>query len=163
MGRRTRKVLPDMKKILWATDFSAHAGDAGRQALDCAKCTDRPIDVLTVVAPDELPTFLLDVPDPFIAPAAVHEAEQRLAVEYEGRVREELANEARFLTDAGIEVVLHVRVGSPADEIVRAATELTSDLIVIGAHGKRSLAELLLGGTVEDVTKRAPCPVLVVR
>jgi len=46
---------------------------------------------------------------------------------------------------------------------VRAATELTSDLIVMGAHGKRSLTELLLGSTVEDVTKRAPCPVLVVR
>ena len=152
-----------MKKILWATDFSPHAHDAGRQALDCAKCTDRPIDVLTVVAPDELPTFLLDVPDPFIAPAAVHGAERRLEAEHEERVRQELTSETRFLTDAGIQVALHIRVGSPADEIVRTATELASDLIVLGSHGRRSLTELLLGSTVESVTKHAPCPVLVVR
>jgi nucleotide-binding universal stress UspA family protein len=152
-----------MKKILWATDFSPHARDAGRQALDCAKCTDRPIDVLTVVAPNDLPTFLLDVPDPFTAEDAVHDAERRLAAEHEDRVRQELASETRFLTDAGIEVALHVRIGSPADEIVRAATELASDLIVLGAHGRRSLEELLLGSTVENVTKHAPCPVLVVR
>jgi nucleotide-binding universal stress UspA family protein len=152
-----------MKRILWATDFSPHAHDAGRQALDRAKCTDRPIDVLTVLAPGELPTFLRDVPDPFISEAAVHEAELRLDAEHEERVRQELISETRFLSDAGIRVALHIRVGSPADEIVRAATELASDLIVIGAHARHSLEELPLGSTVENVTKHAPCPVLVVR
>jgi hypothetical protein len=63
-----------MKKILWATDFSLHARDAGLQVLDCARCSDGPIDVLTVVDPGELPPILLDVPDPFIAEEAVHEA-----------------------------------------------------------------------------------------
>ena len=151
------------EKILRATDFSPHAHDAGRQALDCAKCSDRPIDVLTVVAPDKLPTFQLDVPDPFLPPAAVHETERRLDAEYEERARQELTGETRFLTDVGIEVALHIRVGSLAEEIVAAATELASDLIVIGAHGRRSLEELLLGSTVDNVTKPAPCPVLVAR
>jgi nucleotide-binding universal stress UspA family protein len=152
-----------MKKILWATDFSAHAHDAGLQALECARCSDQPIDVLTVVSPDELPPILLDVPDPFLAEEAVHDAERRLEAEHEERVRHELAAEAAVLTDAGIGVTLHVRVGSPADEIIRLASELGTDLIVIGSHGKRSLEELLLGSTVENVTKHAPCPVLVVR
>ena len=117
----------------------------------------------TVVSPDELPPILLDVPDPFIAEDAVHEAERRLEAEHAERVRAELAAETAFLTEAGIAVELHVRVGSPAAEIVRAATELGSTLIVMGSHGKRSIEELLLGSTVENVTKRAPCPVLVVR
>jgi nucleotide-binding universal stress UspA family protein len=152
-----------MKKILWATDFSAHARDAGRQALECAKCSEGPIDVLTVVAPDELPPILLDVPDPFLEQDAVHDAERRLEAEHEERVRDELAAEAALLTDAGVEVTLHVRAGVPPDEIVRLATELGSTLIVMGSHGRRSIEELLLGSTVENVTKHAPCPVLVVR
>ena len=152
-----------MKKILWATDFSVPARDAGRQALECAKCSDRPIDVLTVVSARDLPPILLDVPDPFIAEDAVHELERRLGAEHEEQVRRALETEAAVLTGAGIEVTLHVRVGRPADEIIRLATELGTDLIVMGSHGKRSLEELLLGSTVENVTKHAPCPVLVVR
>jgi len=152
-----------MKKILWATDFSPHARDAGRQVLECARCTDRPVDVLSVVDPDELPPILLDVPDPFIAEEAVHEAERRLEAEHEERVRQHLQEETRFLTDAGIEVALHVRVGQPADQILAAAQEFGSDLIILGSHGRRSLKEVLLGSTVEQVTRHAGCPVMVVR
>jgi nucleotide-binding universal stress UspA family protein len=151
------------QKILWATDFSAHARDAGRKVLECAQCSHRPVDVLAVVAPDDLPPFLLDVPDPFIAEEAVHEAERRLAVEHEARVKHELESETQFLRDGGVEVTLHVRVGSPGDEILAAAQELGSDLIAMGSHGKRGLEDLLMGSTVEHVTKRAVCPVLIVR
>jgi nucleotide-binding universal stress UspA family protein len=115
------------------------------------------------VSPDELPPILLDVPDPLLEQEAVHDAERRLEAEHEERVRHELAVEAAVLTDAGVEVTLHVRVGVPPDEIIRLATELGTGLIVIGSHGKRSLQELLLGSTVENVTKHSPCPVLVVR
>ncbi len=152
-----------MKKILWATDFSTHARDAGRQALECAACSEGPIDVLTVVAPDELEAPALDVPDPFIPEDAVHEAERQLEDENADGIRAELAAEASFLTDAGVGVSLHVRAGVPADEIVRAAAELGTTLIVMGSHGRRSIEELLLGSTVEGVTKHARCPVLVVR
>ncbi len=151
------------QKILWVTDFSAHARDAGRKVLECAQCSHRPVDVLTVVDPDDLPPFLLDVPDPFIAEEAVHEAERRLQSEHAARVRQELEAETRFLRDAGIETHLYVRVGWPGDEILAAARDLGSDVIVMGSHGKRGLEELLLGNTVEHVTKRATCPVLVVR
>lgn len=152
-----------MKKILWATDFSRHAHDAGLRVLECARCTEVPIDVVTVVDPEELPPILLDVPDPFIAEEAVHEAERRLEAEHEERVRLHLEVETRFLVGAGIGVTLHVRVGRPSDQILAAARELGSDLIVMGAHGHRSLEALLLGSTVERVTRHADCPVMVVR
>jgi len=60
-------------------------------------------------------------------------------------------------------VEMALRVGTPWKEIVRAADELEITLIVLGSHGKRSLEELLLGSTVERVTRHASCPVLVVR
>ena len=151
------------KKILWATDFSSHARDAGQQARDCARCSHGSIDVLTVVDPEDLPIDLLDMPVPFASAKQVEAVELQLEKQYEDRVREHLSREAGFLREGGVAVTFHLRVGKPWEEIVHAAQELGSDLIVIGSHGKRSLDELMFGSTVENVTKRAPCPVLVVR
>ncbi|HSF30609.1 MAG TPA: universal stress protein, partial [Candidatus Tectomicrobia bacterium] len=36
------------------------------------------------------------------------------------------------------------------------------DLIVIGAHSKRSFLDVLLGGTAAYVSRHAPCPVVLV-
>jgi len=56
-----------------------------------------------------------------------------------------------------------VRNGVPFDEIVKAAKELNSDLIVINTNGHTGLKHILLGSTAERVVRYAPCPVLVVR
>jgi nucleotide-binding universal stress UspA family protein len=81
-----------------------------------------------------------------------------------------LRREARsFLTaaslalPAGLQAAELLREGWPADEIIAAAREWGADLIVLGAAARSGLARLLPGGTVATVTRRAPCPVLVVR
>lgn len=152
------------KKILWVTDFSSHARDAGQKALSCVQCGEGgTVDVLTVVDPEDLPVILENVPDPFITLGQEQAMEKQLEDQYEQRVREHLTKEAQFLRNAGVPVTLHLRVGRPWKEIIAAAEELDATLIMMGSHGKRSLEELLLGSTVENVTKHAPCPVLVVR
>ncbi|HEV2659805.1 MAG TPA: universal stress protein, partial [Ktedonobacteraceae bacterium] len=58
-----------------------------------------------------------------------------------------------------------VRVGVPADEIVRAAKELQVSLIIIGCHGyslRARLRRLVLGSISRRVLRLAPCPVLIV-
>jgi manganese transport protein len=52
--------------------------------------------------------------------------------------------------------------GSPAEEIVRLAKEQQLDLLVLGTHGHRFLADLALGATVSPVLHRLTIPVLVV-
>jgi|YelNatPaOPRAMG01_1025707.scaffolds.fasta_scaffold17063_6 nucleotide-binding universal stress UspA family protein len=151
------------KKILWATDFSEHARHAGQRALQCAQCSEGTVYTLTVVDPEDLPLILADVPDPFISPAQEEQLEQRLEQQYEQRVLDHLEREVQPLRQAGVTVETYLRVGTPWREIVRAADELGATLIVMGSHGKRSLEELLLGSTVENVTRHANCPVLVVR
>jgi universal stress protein A len=53
--------------------------------------------------------------------------------------------------------------GDPAAEIIAVAKNLPADLIVISTHGRTGLTHALLGSVVEQVVRRAPCPVLVVR
>jgi len=62
-----------------------------------------------------------------------------------------------------VEVRPVVRIGPPWREIVAAAQELDIDMIVLGAHGKHGLKALLLGNTVENVTRHASCPVMIIR
>ena len=48
-------------------------------------------------------------------------------------------------------------------QIVEAARELQSDLIIISTLGLTGLDHLIMGSTAERVVRFAPCPVLVVR
>jgi hypothetical protein len=52
-----------------------------------------------------------------------------------------------------------VDVGHPADRLVAAAEDEEASLLVLGSHGPRSS---LLGSISADVSRRAPCPVVVV-
>jgi nucleotide-binding universal stress UspA family protein len=56
-----------------------------------------------------------------------------------------------------------LRVGSPADEIVRYADVCDADLIIMGTHGRSGIAHALMGSVAEQVVRAAPCPVLLVR
>jgi nucleotide-binding universal stress UspA family protein len=53
--------------------------------------------------------------------------------------------------------------GKPATEILRCADEIAADLILMGARGRSGLAEILRSGVSQTVSKRARCPVLIVR
>jgi universal stress protein A len=56
-----------------------------------------------------------------------------------------------------------VTTGDARDGILDAAKQCSADLIVVGSHGRRGVKRLVLGSVAEDVVRRAPCPVLVVR
>ena len=53
--------------------------------------------------------------------------------------------------------------GEPAAALMSVAAERKADLIVVGARQQRSIAQRLLGTVATEVTKRAPCDVLIVR
>jgi nucleotide-binding universal stress UspA family protein len=56
-----------------------------------------------------------------------------------------------------------VAVGKPSREILRVATEIGADLIVMGVHGRGALERAMLGSTTHQVIRHATCPVLTVR
>jgi nucleotide-binding universal stress UspA family protein len=52
-----------------------------------------------------------------------------------------------------------VEVGHPADGLVAAAADANASMIVVGSNGPRSS---LLGSVSAEISRRAPCPVVVV-
>ena len=63
----------------------------------------------------------------------------------------------------GPEVGKEIRSGSPAAEIIKAATERDAGLIVVAAGGRGLSDVILVGSTAQRVQHYAACPVLVVR
>ena len=57
----------------------------------------------------------------------------------------------------------HVCAGEAGHEITNLARELDADIIVVGTHGRSGLGRVLLGSIATNVTKHAPCSVLIVR
>jgi nucleotide-binding universal stress UspA family protein len=74
-------------------------------------------------------------------------------------VAERLERLTDSATDVDCGAAWLVDVGHPADRLVAAATEEGASMIVVGSHGARSS---LLGSVSAEVSRRAPCPVVVV-
>lgn len=80
-------------------------------------------------------------------------------------------NEARGIVEAvadagtkvGVAVDPRIVTGTPVEQIVRLAKELSVDLIIMGTHGRTGISHVFLGSVAEKVVRRAPCPVLTVR
>jgi universal stress protein A len=64
---------------------------------------------------------------------------------------------------AELPVDIAVREGLVFDGILEMAREIRADLIIATTHGHTGLKHLMLGSVAENVVRRAPCPVLVVR
>jgi len=66
------------------------------------------------------------------------------------------------LEELGIDAVFDLGFGSPADQLALLVERWRPDLVVLGAHGHRGIADLVHGTTVENLRHRISVPVLVV-
>ena len=106
------------------------------------------IAVVAVVRPSE---FALDVEAQTVLENACSDLCGQL---------ERLQKRAQF---AGVESTVMIRLGHPAQQIVRAAQDWHADLIVTGRRGGGPLARWFLGSVSKQVLAKAHCAVLVVR
>jgi nucleotide-binding universal stress UspA family protein len=77
-------------------------------------------------------------------------------------MQQKLAEYVAPLRTDELEVSTILKVGNPRLEIVKVATEIQADLLIIGTHSKRSFFDIFLGGTAQQVSKYAPCTLLLV-
>jgi universal stress protein A len=85
--------------------------------------------------------------------AEIAELQVTLVRDAEKRLR------ASVPADAGT-VTCEVRRGPAAKQILAAARQSGSDLIVMGTRGRTGLAHALMGSVAEKVVRLAACPVL---
>ena len=66
---------------------------------------------------------------------------------------------AQSLRDQGITVETSIsHSASPTREIVRYASEIRPDLVIMGAHGHGGLKDLIFGTTINPVRHHLDCP-----
>lgn len=115
-------------------------------------------EVLFHAATPPAPPMLGEVDVAMIAPVADHEALGR------ERAERALAMATGLATTAGVRCTTLVTLGSDVAEAAnRAANDNGCDLIVVGSHGRGTLARLVLGSVMAHLTQVADRPVLVVK
>ena len=143
----------EIKKILFATDFSEGSSNSLPYAVDMAKRYGAKLYFVHVIY-DVATTSGWYVP---------HVSMDELYKDMEKNAKAQL--EKSFIDEMrGFKDVEHVVLkGTPYEELARFAEENKVDLIVIGTHGRKGLDRMLFGSTAEQVVRHAPCPVLTVR
>jgi nucleotide-binding universal stress UspA family protein len=140
----------DFKRILCPVDTSEFSERALRFAAALSRWYGADLTVLSVRPLALPPALWMEYPvGPLLEPRDLTAEEERVR--------------AFIQTVAGpSSAKVAVRDGSVAPEILQAARDLESDLVVMGTHGRGGFEHWLLGSVAENVLRRATCPVLTV-
>jgi nucleotide-binding universal stress UspA family protein len=160
------KVIPQIKKILYATDLSMNARHAFAYAMSLANKYGAGITLLHVL--EDKHTYA----DTLVVTALGNEKWQELRKANEAKVMEMLKERLQnFCKDANSELPecpfitdeVLVKIGDPVEEILKEAYKKDYDLVVVGAHGHGMIADAMIGSVSRRVLRRCKKPVLVVR
>jgi nucleotide-binding universal stress UspA family protein len=148
--------MKPFRTILFAADFSKDSDEAFRVACSLAAEHKTRVVVLHVVEP----TLVSEDPVYFGQQSIQFHASEP----NEARL-EALLQHLREVYAPGfaIDMDYSVREGDAVKEILRIAQEMSSDLIVMGTHGRALLRRLLFGSVATAVIRGARCPVLALR
>ena len=139
-----------IKRILFATDFSACAERPMGYAVSLAASWKAELCVMTVLE-------LYPGMDP----------DYTVNKMYLDHVRAEATRQLDTIqTDLkvyGQESTTRIEIGIPSQAVQTVAQTMAADLLVVGTHGRTGLDHILIGSTAERVVRMAPCPVLAVK
>ena len=140
-----------MKKILVPTDFSESSERALEAAITLAKKFDASIVLMHAY---QLPVY----PYPAMTSASLPAGDLVEYVEHGARAAIQTA--ASRHGDCGVPITTVLKAGTPWEQILRTAKEISAGLIVIGSRGLRGLPRALLGSTAERVVRYSSVPVM---
>jgi universal stress protein A len=142
----------NFRHIVAPTDFSASSERATDYAVQLARHLGAKLTLLHVV------------PEPSALDYSMEGVSTQEIQEWDKQAEIKLAEQ---LTRAQLEYkeidALRLSALHPRDEIVRSATVLSADLLVISTHGYTGWKHFLFGSDAEKIVREAPCPVLVIR
>jgi nucleotide-binding universal stress UspA family protein len=158
-------MIPEIKKILYATDLSKNSSYAFLYAVDMAKRHKARIVILHAVEPVRH-IYSVDMSDRMEAEFRKAKDEERAAdlVEIHNYLRGFCKKMESQIGPPCGELVSKILVplGPPVEQILKTADEEGCDAIVLGTHGKGFLRHTFLGSVAEDVLERTRKPVFII-
>jgi nucleotide-binding universal stress UspA family protein len=139
-----------LDRILVPTDLSACSLEAVQYAAVVANQAKASIELLHILEPA---SYGIDFT---IESSAERDQKRKSATE-------KLEALSSKLAAAGIAVKISLLGGVPADTIIDFAHKASSNLIVMGTHGRHGLSHMWAGSVTEAVLRRSSVPVLAVR
>ena len=145
--------------LLCAVDFSAPSRDALRSAFSLAQESGARLTLLHVLEwPWEEPPSPMPGELPF---------EQGVALsEFRRYMEASATNRLESLIPPSVprsQVTVRLGNGKPYVQVLNAAAQERSDLIIVGVHGRNPIDMALFGSTTNQIVRRATCPVLTLR
>jgi nucleotide-binding universal stress UspA family protein len=153
-------MIPQIKKILFATDLSKNSAYAFYYAVHMAKRDNAEIVILHAVEP--LPPMLISFKD-FEQKVAKDRWEETVK-KFKERIQDISAKVDARTGISSVDLISNIliRLGHPVEEILKAVDEESCDVIVLGTHGKGFLEQTLLGSVSSSILHRTRKPVFVV-
>jgi nucleotide-binding universal stress UspA family protein len=158
-------MIPQIKKILYATDLSKNSVYAYRYAMNMAEKYNAEIVILHVIEP--IPPQVKHYVSIYVNEARWEEkikTEQEMVIEQIKKRLQEFCNRESQDDPRCLLLVSRILVqpGHPAEEILKAAEEEACEIIIIGTHGKGFLKQTFLGSVARSVLDRSRKPVFII-
>jgi nucleotide-binding universal stress UspA family protein len=164
--KRRRKMIPQIKKILYTTDLTKNSLYAFYFAIDLARKHDASILILHCIGPvlhkSSWEASIIDVP----------KLMEKMKEDEKERDIDEIKKEIQqFCQSAESQIGTHcadlvseviVKEGHPVEEILNMADTRECDVIVLGTHGKGWLKHAFLGSVASSVLERTRKPVFII-
>ena len=157
-------MIPQIKKILYATDLTKNSAYAFFYAVDMAKKYDAGIVILHTIPPIDRTIY----EGGFGIMETLKEGKkQERAMDIEEIKNNIQAFCRKAETQIGCPCVqlvseILVPIGYPVEEILKAADDEGCDAIVLGTHGKGFLRQTFLGSVAGSVLERTKKPVFII-
>jgi nucleotide-binding universal stress UspA family protein len=158
-------MIPNINKILYATDLSDNSAYAFRYAINSALKHDAGIIILHVFELfSESKSSTLDL-------YLYKDLRDRIFTERFSDTIDRIRKRLKIFCDkefsgdteyADRVEAIEVCEGFPAEEILRKADEFSCDAIVMGTHGKGLISHAFLGSTAKRVLRRTRKPVFII-
>ena len=158
-------MVPEIKKILYATDLSKNSAYAFFYAVDLARRHNARIVILHAIQPvyhmysEAMSAYVVEM----LEGAKKKEREMDLEV-MKTNLQEFCKRTETQIGPPCVELVSKILVplGHPVEEILKAADEERCDAIVLGTHGKGFLRQTFLGSVAGSVLERTRKPVFII-
>lgn len=157
--------IPEINRILYATDLSENARYAFGYAAGLANCYGARITILHVLEEPSPNTLLI------LHAWSGQQGWEEIKQRKQGRVVQEIRDriegfceemrsklpECPFMVDD-----ILVETGHPVERILHHSDHTQCDLVVMGSRGHGLLKDVVMGSTSQRVLRRSPKPVLVI-